>query len=81
MFRGHMTRYMVGGVWVEKPKIAYENDKDAIEKARIMNTRDYTIHKLVAYKCSICGKWHVGRSNKVLNDKDREHYKNVIKFR
>ena len=80
MTKGHTTRYMIGGKWIEKEKIAYNSDKDAIEKARLMNLYPNTIHKVVAYKCSVCGKWHVGRSNKVLTDKDIAHYKNVKKI-
>jgi len=73
--RKHFTSYMVGGKVFTKEKIGYLTDKEAIERARVMNCREHTIHKLVAYKCPICQKWHVGRSRKVLTEKEREHYR------
>lgn len=76
--RKHFTSYMVDGKVFTKEKIGYLTDKEAIERARVMNCRENTIHKLVAYKCPICQKWHVGRSGKVLSDKDREHYRKVL---
>lgn len=81
MSNGHTTWYMVGGEWIERPKNAFDTDKEAIERARIMNLYPKTIHKVVAYKCSVCGKWHVGRTKKELTEKDREHYRNVVKYR
>ena len=68
---------MVDGKIFTKEKIGYSTDKEAIEMARVMNCREHVIHKLVAYKCPICQKWHVGRSWKVLTEKDREHYRKV----
>lgn len=75
MDRKHTTKYMVNGQWFEKEKIAYETDKEAIEKAREMNLRPQTIRKVVAYKCDTCHKWHIGRTSKCLTEKDREHYR------
>ena len=75
--RKHFTSYMVDGKVFTKEKIGYSSDKEAIEMARVMNCREHTIHKLVAYKCPICQKWHVGRSRKVLTEKEREHYMKV----
>ncbi len=75
--RKHFTSYMVGGKVFIKEKVGYFTDKEAIERARVMNCCDNVIHKLVAYKCPICQKWHVGRSKKVLTEKDREHYRKV----
>jgi hypothetical protein len=71
----HWTRYIVNGKWVEKEKVVYSTDKEAIEKARLMNLSVKQIHKAIAYKCPICLQWHVGRSKKVLTEKDREHYR------
>lgn len=71
---GHTTTIYVNGVAKEKEKISYETDKEAIEQARLMNCRPETIRKVVAYKCPVCQKWHVGRSGRTLNEKDREHY-------
>lgn len=75
--RKHFTSYMVDGKVFTKEKIGYSSDKEAIEKARVMNCREHTIHKLVAYKCPVCQKWHIGRSRKVLTEKEKEHYRKV----
>lgn len=72
---GHTTRYISNGEWIEKDKIAYPTLDIAIEKARKMNMYPKTIHKVVAYRCAICGQYHVGRSKSELTDKDREKYK------
>ena len=76
----HTTKYMVNGEWFEKEKKSFDTDKEAIEKARLMNLDLKTIHKVVAYKCKVCQKWHVGRTHKVLTEKDREHYKKIKFF-
>lgn len=81
MKHSHTTTYMVNGEIITKNKIAYETDKEAIETARYMNIKPKTIKKVVAYKCAVCGKWHVGRSNKDLTEKDREHYLKLTKLR
>lgn len=64
---------------VEKKKKAYETDEEAILEARKLNSMSKTIHKLVAYKCATCGKWHIGRTWKELTDNDREHYQELLK--
>lgn len=78
MKTGHTTTYIVNGQLIEKEKIAYETDKEAIEIARYMNLRDKTIRKVVAYKCPVCLKWHVGRSHKTITDKDKEKCHKMI---
>lgn len=65
------------GEKVMKQKQKYDTDKEAIEEARKLNSLPETIHKAVAYKCGTCGKWHVGRTTKVLTEKEREHYKSL----
>ena len=75
--RKHFTSYMVDGKVFTKEKIGYSSDMEAIEMARVMNCREHTIHKLIAYKCPVCQKWHIGRSRKVLTEKEREHYMKV----
>lgn len=71
----HITTYIINGELVEKEKRSYETNDDAIIAARKMNIREKTIHKLVAYKCPVCGKFHIGRNGKPIRDKDRERYK------
>ena len=41
------------------PKKAYETELDAVTMARFLNSRENVIHKMVAYKCSKCNKWHI----------------------
>lgn len=60
------------------PKKSFNNEKDAVNTARHINSQMYTIHKMVAYKCQECGKWHIGRNNTELTDEDRQHYKNML---
>ena len=76
---GHTTRYIMNGQWVEKEKKSYSNMDTAIEVARSMNMRPETIHKAVAYKCKVCGQYHIGRTKKEITDKDREKYQKVQK--
>jgi predicted CXXCH cytochrome family protein len=59
-------------VYVEKR--SYDTDKEAIEIARQMNTNEIQIHKAIAYKCLKCHKWHVGRTSKILTEKDKKRY-------
>lgn len=63
---------------VLKPKKSYETEKDALKIARFLNTKENIIHKMVAYKCSVCGKWHVGGNDKELTEEDRIHYKKLL---
>lgn len=70
--------YLDDGTPVYTKKVVYNNDRDAIEAARRLNTNIQQIHKAVAYKCPKCHKWHVGRNHTILTDKDRKHYKEII---
>ena len=67
------------------PKHGYETEMDALTTARFLNTRPNVIHKVIAYKCDKCGKWHIGRTFKELTEKDRkkaaemlERYKHLV---
>lgn len=73
----HTKKVMVDGIIIESPKKAYDTDKQAIAEARSLNLNEKQIHKVIAYKCSICHKWHIGKSNKVLTEKDVKRYKKV----
>ena len=64
---------VVNGNLVEKKTFATE--KDALAMARFLNTKENVIHKMVAYKCIKCGKWHIGSNNTVLDDEMREKYR------
>ena len=60
------------------PKKSFDNEKDAVNAARYMNAQIYTIHKMVAYKCAECGKWHIGRNNTELTEEDKQYYKDML---
>ena len=66
----------VDGQQVRKPKRRFQTSDDAIRAAMIMNRKESTIHKFVAYKCNKCGWYHIGHSFKKLTDKDREKAQN-----
>lgn len=71
------TNKMENGILKEVKKKAFETLDDAIEQARKMNSNGQQIHKVIAYKCPLCHKYHVGRSKKELTDKDRKHCRDV----
>lgn len=58
-----------------KPKLKFETLDEAIEHAKHVNSKDHIIHKVVAYKCRKCFKYHVGRNGKELTDKERIKFK------
>ena len=58
------------------PKKAYDTQDEAIDIAKIINSQDHVIHKVVPYKCSVCHKYHLGRNGKELKDKERIKHKN-----
>lgn len=53
-------------------KKSYETEQEALTVARFLNIQPNVIHKMVAYKCSKCNKWHIGSNNTVLTQEDRE---------
>ena len=61
-----------------RPKKPYNTLEDAIKQAKKMNAEDRTIHKLVSYKCNYCQKYHIGRSKKLVTDKERLKYQKEI---
>lgn len=63
---------------VLKPKKSYETEKDALKIARFLNTKENIIHKMVAYKCLVCEKWHIGSNDKELTEDDRIHYRKLL---
>lgn len=56
------------GESVKKDKFKYQTLEEAIAAAKIINSRDKQIHKVVAYKCNTCFKYHIGK-NSTLNKK------------
>ena len=68
------------GTEVKRNKRKYETSDFAIAAAKNMNAMDKTIHKYVAYKCNKCGYYHIGHTNKVLTDKDRQKARDFVKY-
>lgn len=64
---------------IYKTKLKFDTLDQAIHHAKIFNSKEYQIHKLVAYKCPNCYKYHVGRGKKELTQKDRKKYKTHLK--
>ncbi len=60
---------------VFRPKLKFETLELAIEHAKKVNSLDHVIHKVVAYKCRKCYKYHVGRNGKELTEKERAKFK------
>ena len=63
---------------VLKPKKSYETEKEALKIARFLNTQENIIHKMITYKCSTCGKWHIGNNGSELTEEDRIHYRKLL---
>ena len=76
-----LERYEENGVKVEKPKKQYNSLDEAIKIAKIENSKDERIHKVVAYKCNVCFKYHIGRNGHLLKDKERDNNKAELKIK
>ena len=61
---------------VYKKKRKFETLEEAITEAKVVNSRIGVIHKVVAYRCELCFKFHLGRNGTVLKEKDRIKFKN-----
>jgi hypothetical protein len=61
-----------------KPKLKFETLDLAIAEAKKVNSLNHIIHKVVAYKCTKCQKYHIGRSGKTLTEKERIKFKKAI---
>lgn len=61
------------------PKKGYDTEMDALTVARFLNSQPYCVHKMVAYKCIKCDKWHIGSTDRVLTDEDRKEAAEKLK--
>jgi hypothetical protein len=61
------------------PKKGYDTEMDALTTARFLNSQPYSIHKMVAYKCIKCDKWHIGSTDRVLTEEDRREAAEKLK--
>lgn len=70
-----VERYSADGLPIFRPKKKFETLEDAISAAKVINSKDKIINKVVAYKCKICCKYHIGRNGKELTEKERKKFK------
>lgn len=70
-----IERYNPDGTPIMKSKVKFDTLDEAIKHAKWVNSQDHVIHKVVAYKCSKCHKYHVGRNGKELTVKQRNKFK------
>jgi hypothetical protein len=61
-----------------KKKRKFDNQEEAISVAKVINAQDHQIHKVVPYRCSVCGKFHIGKNKTILSEKDKIKFKNAI---
>lgn len=73
-----LIRIETNGLKLYKPKKVYENQDDAIEAAKILNSLDHRINKVVPYRCGYCKKFHLGRNGKEIKEKDRKKLKKQL---
>jgi hypothetical protein len=66
-----LDRVEENGIMVMRPKKQFDTLDQAIAVAKIENANPEHTHKVVAYKCNVCHKYHVGRNGKPLSDKER----------
>jgi hypothetical protein len=59
---------------VRKPKKSFDTLDCAIKYAKKINVKESTIHKVVAYKCPYCYKYHIGKSKKEITQKEKDRY-------
>jgi len=64
------------GKKIFKKKKAYNTLDEAIAQAKKLNALDIQVKKLVAYKCTYCCKYHIGRNGKTLTEKQKNKFRN-----
>ena len=60
------------GEIIQRPKKKFDTLDKAIEVAKYENSKSEHLSKVVAYKCSVCHKYHIGRNGKTLTQKERD---------
>lgn len=64
MRKSNKCKYKIGVNEFSKRK--YLRPEQAIAMANSLNSKPNSIHKTVAYKCTVCHFFHVGRSTEFL---------------
>lgn len=72
--------YGANGQPVFKSKRSFDTLEEAIAVAKIENSKEFHITKVVAYKCHDCHKYHVGRNGKPIKDKYRNKLQKEIRL-
>ena len=76
--RSERSHYkIVNGELVEKK--SFDSEYEALKMARFLNTKENHLHKMVAYKCDKCGKWHVGSNSTLLTNDIRREQREKLK--
>ena len=57
-----------GDLYVSKHK--YKTQDEAIADAKIINAKDQQIHKVVPYRCKVCGFYHLGKNKTIIKRKE-----------
>jgi len=52
--------------YIKKDKRKFDSLEDAITEAKRINGLKINIHKVVAYKCNFCFKYHIGKNRTLL---------------
>ena len=52
--------------YIKKKKKQFETLDDAIAESKRINNLKINIHKVVAYKCKFCFKYHIGKNKTIL---------------
>lgn len=63
--------YEENGQSVKKAKKQFDTLDEAIRVAKLENARPERFNKVVAYKCTTCHKYHIGRNGNTISDKEK----------
>jgi len=53
-------------------KVSHNSKAAAIKVMNKTLERHFIFHKLMAYKCKYCGKWHIGKTNTIVYNRFEE---------
>lgn len=73
--KAHYCTVISKGKKQRKEKHGYDTELEAVNVARQMNCDERNEYKVVAYRCLVCGKWHVGHTNHYITHEQRLKYK------
>jgi len=53
-------------------KSSHKTKQDAIKAINKTLEKHFIFHKMMAYQCKYCGKWHIGRSRIIYYNRFKE---------